>query len=104
MEKRPSSTISVQILEEEVEWTQEELCQVCKISVDQLSDFVEEGLIDPDGQSPAEWQFRGTSLQRIRFARRVMRDLGVNTAGAALALDLLEKIEKLEQRLRRLEP
>jgi chaperone modulatory protein CbpM len=104
MEKRPISTISVQILEEEVEWTQEELCQVCRISVDQLSAFVEEGLIDPDGQSPAEWHFHGTSLQRIRFARRVMRDLGVNTAGAALALDLLEKIEKLEQRLRRLEP
>lgn len=104
MGKLPHSTLSVEILEEEVEWTQNELCQACEISVDQLAQFVEEGLIDPAGECPAEWHFHGTSLHRIRFARSVSRDLGVNTAGAALALDLLEEIERLKQRLRRLEP
>jgi chaperone modulatory protein CbpM len=104
MGKLPHTTFSVEILEEEVEWTQSELCQACEISADQLADFVEEGLVDPDGQGPAEWHFHGTSLHRIRFARSVKRDLGVNTAGAALALDLLEEIEKLKQRLRRLGP
>jgi len=104
MGKLPHSTVSVEILEEEVEWTQSELCRACEISADQLAGLVEEGLIDPDGESPAEWHFHGTSLQRIRFARSVKRDLGVNTAGAALALDLLEEIERLRRRLRRLGP
>jgi chaperone modulatory protein CbpM len=34
---------------------------------------------------------------------RLQRDLGVNVAGVALALDLLEEIERMQTRLRRFE-
>lgn len=40
---------------------------------------------------------------RIARAVRLRRDLGLNYAGALLACSLLERIERLEQRLRRYE-
>jgi chaperone modulatory protein CbpM len=44
------------------------------------------------------------SLRRIRCAERLEEDLGVNSAGAALVLDLLEELERLRTRLGRIEP
>ena len=40
-------------------------------------------------------------LRRVRRAQRLQRDLGVNTPGIALALELLEEVESLRARLRR---
>ena len=104
MERRSHSSLTVEILEEDVEWTRQELCRACEISAEQLLDFVEQGLVEPAGQAPPDWRFQGSSLRRIRFATRIKRDLGVNTAGAALALDLLQEIEDLRRRLSRPEP
>ena len=36
-----------------------------------------------------------------RIASRLQRDLGVNTAGAALAIDLMEQLERLRAELGR---
>jgi chaperone modulatory protein CbpM len=55
------------------------------------------------GGEPAEWRFVGVSLHRVRITRNLQRDLGVNTPGAALALELLEELEELRTQLRRLE-
>lgn len=104
MERRSRSSLTVEILEEEVEWSQQELCRAGEITVEQLTEFVEHGLVDPAGEAPPDWRFQGGSLHRIRFATSIKRDLGVNTAGAALALDLLQEIEALRRRLSRLEP
>jgi chaperone modulatory protein CbpM len=38
----------------------------------------------------------------VRCALRLERDLGVNLAGAALALDLLDELNRLRARQRRL--
>jgi hypothetical protein len=46
MAKSPRLTLSVEILEEEVELSQHELCQACEISAEQLAKFIDEGLID----------------------------------------------------------
>jgi hypothetical protein len=40
---------------------------------------------------------------RVARAVRLRRDLGLNYAGALLALDLLDRIDELERRLRRYE-
>jgi chaperone modulatory protein CbpM len=60
--------------------------------------------VEPIGRRPESWQFRGVSLRRIRCAQRLEDDLGVNTAGVALVLDLLEELEELRTRLGRFEP
>jgi chaperone modulatory protein CbpM len=39
----------------------------------------------------------------VHGALRLKRDLGVNIAGAALAIDLLEELEELRARLQRFE-
>jgi hypothetical protein len=42
-------------------------------------------------------------LPRLQIAARLMRDLGVNASGAALAVELLEAQRELERRIRHLE-
>jgi len=65
--------------------------------------MAEEGVIEPVGRSPERWRFRGASLRRLRCAQRLQEDLGVNTAGIALVLDLMDELEQLRARLGRLE-
>jgi chaperone modulatory protein CbpM len=55
------------------------------------------------GHKPAAWRFHAVSLRRVRITRNLQQELGVNTPGAALALNLLEELEELRARLRRLE-
>ena len=64
--------------------------------------LVEEGIVEPRGRDPARWRFQGVSVRRVRCAVRLERDLGVNVAGAALALDLLDELQLLRARLQRL--
>ena len=103
MSKELLSLLSGEVLEEEVELTLVELCRACRIPAEQVFDLVEQGVIEPLGQEPARWRFQGISVRRVRLVQRLERDLGVNVAGAALALDLLEELQGLRARLRRLE-
>ncbi len=91
------------LLDEDVEMTLAQLCQACELSEAQIIELVEQGIIDPLGPEPAEWRFVSVSLRRVRITRNLQRDLGVNAPGAALALELLEEIEELRARLRRLD-
>lgn len=94
--------LSGEVLEEDVELTLGELCRACQLPAERLFELVEEGVVEPLGREPARWRFRGVSVHRVRCAMRLERDLGVNLAGAALALDLLEELDALRERLRRL--
>lgn len=100
MSERDEILITGQILEKEIELTVDELSRACSVQVQRIMELVEEGLIEPMGPEPRQWRFAGPSLQRAGTALRLERDLGVNLAGAALALDLLDEIERLRARLR----
>lgn len=93
--------VSAEVLEDDLEMTLTELCKVCGMSSEKVVELVEYGVIEPLGQQPSSWRFQAVSLRRIRRARRLEIDLGVNAAGAALALDLLEELEQLRIRLHR---
>lgn len=97
-----TNLLSGEIFEEEIELSLADLCRACRLSAERVFEFVEEGVAEPIGRDPARWRFRGVSVRRIRCARRLEQDLGVNAAGAALALDLLEELEQLRARLRRM--
>jgi len=87
------------IIDEETELSLNELCKACSSSAEWIIELVEEGALEPIGYQQTHWRFSGNNLQRARTAMRLQRDLGLNLAGIALALDLLEKIETLESRL-----
>lgn len=91
------------LLDEEIELSLNELCRACASSAEWVIELVEEGVLEPTGTQQLHWRFTGTSLQRAHTAMRLQRDLGINLAGVALALDLLEEIEILQTRLRRYE-
>jgi chaperone modulatory protein CbpM len=91
------------VIEESVELTAGELCQACAVRREWLFELVAEGVLEPSGQAPEQWRFPAASLRRVRIVRRLQRDLGLNLAGAALALQLLEENMALRARLTRLE-
>jgi chaperone modulatory protein CbpM len=80
-----------------------EICQLCRIELTTVVELADLGVVSPRGYAPEQWQFPATELSRLRTASRLMRDLGLNVSGAALAVELLEAQHHLERRLRRLE-
>jgi len=93
----------VQILDEECQLTLGDLCRACRISAEQVIALVEEGVIEPQGTGPTGWRFQAISIRRVHRVNRLTQDLGLNLAGAALAVELLEEIDHLRARLQRLE-
>lgn len=88
------------ILEELTELTLIELGRACAVHVDCIVELIDEGVILPSGRDSHQWRFSGTHLRHATVALRLQRDLGVNLAGAALALQLLDEVEILQARLR----
>lgn len=86
----------VQVLEQEVELSLDELCRCSGAEGPLVVDLVGHGLLDPAGTSPEQWRFAGDSLALTRRARRLIHDLGLNAAGAAVVIELLQRIERLQ--------
>ena len=79
-----------------------EICQLCRIEQSALLELTELGVVAVRHTFEG-WQVAASALPRLRIAARLMRDLGVNVSGAALAVELLETQHALESRLRDLE-
>ena len=94
------SVLHCQVVEEEVSMSLVELCQACGTESTLVLQLVEHGVIEPQGSAPQAWVFSGNSLQRTRTALRLLRDLELNLPGAALAVDLLDEIARLQRELR----
>lgn len=96
-------TLTGILLDDQTEFSLQELSQACATSTTWVIELVEEGVLDPIGHDQALWRFSGTSLQRARAAARLQNDLKINLAGIALALDLIDEVQTLHERLCRLE-
>ena len=88
------------IAENETRLTLRQLCDACGVHAEYIIELVDEGFIEPSGIEKSHWCFKGTNIRRVQKARRLQRDLGVNLAGIALALELMEEIDQLRSRLR----
>ena len=97
------TTLTGLLLDEHIELSLIDISQACSLSMDKIIELVEEGVLEPKGDEPSNWRFRGTSLGKARAAMRLQEDLGVNLAGVALVLDLLDELEALRSRLCRYE-
>ena len=96
--------VDAYVMEDLSELTMEDLCRACAAQADIIIELVEEGVIAgiviAQGQAPDLWRFTGLHLHRAKVALRLHRDLGVNFAGAALALQLMEEMDVLRGQIR----
>jgi chaperone modulatory protein CbpM len=76
-----------------------ELSRICSVDERHIVEFVEEGVLNVI-EVRREWQFTGAALRRARLAVRLQRDLELNLAGVALAVELIEEIEQLRRQLK----
>lgn len=81
-----------------------DICISSGLSVMQLTDYIEEGLIDVTGSDVEQWRFSETHLILIKKVSRLEQDLRLNSAGAVLALELMREIERLRKKLNYLDP
>jgi chaperone modulatory protein CbpM len=87
--------------EEPVELTV--LARMAGVRIVHVRRYVEFGLLEPEEPRPAAPvpRFDPASAARVARAERLRRDLNLNYAGAALVVELLERIGELEARLPR---
>jgi chaperone modulatory protein CbpM len=95
-----SDPISAVPLDESVELSLTEVCTACRVSEELVVEIVAEGIVEPVGTNRAHWRFSGLAVARIQRVIRLQHEFDVNLPGAALALELLEEVERL-RRLRR---
>lgn len=91
------------ILEEQTELTLAEVCHACAVRAEYIIELVEEGVLIPVGNEPVSWRFTGIHMHLASVSLRLQRDLGINLAGVALALQLLDEVEALRARINVLE-
>lgn len=95
--------MSGETLSEETRLELTDFCERCGLPEAVIRTYVEEGVLEAQGGDVSRWRFSEVSLVRVQKARRLERDLRLNPAGAALALELMDQIEQLRARLARLE-
>ena len=102
MVKQTTDILSGYILEDETRLTLRQLCDACAVRAEYIIELVDEGFIEPSGVERSHWCFNGISVRRVQRAKRLQHDLGVNLAGVALAIDLIDEIEFLRAQLDRM--
>lgn len=99
MDANDQSLVHTGTVIEEDYLTLAQLCQACGTHAEWIISLVEESILEPHGETVSAWHFSGVSLIRARSALRLQRDLGLNLAGIALVLDLLEELDYLRIQL-----
>jgi len=102
MVKQTTDILSGRILENETRLTLSQLCNACAVHAEYIIELVDEGFIEPSSMGNAHWCFSGITIKRVQKAKRLQRDLGINLAGVALAIELMDEIEHLRATLRRM--
>jgi chaperone modulatory protein CbpM len=98
MSPSDDQTLSGTIFDESAVLSIKELSRMCAVDERHIVEFVEEGVLSVVNIS-SEWHFTGDALRRARLAVRLERDLELNLAGVALAVELIEEIARLRRQL-----
>lgn len=77
-------------------WTRTEVLEVVDIGPDELEVLEREQIV----QSEPDGTYTETQVYRLRVCRTLQRDLGVNTPGIEVALNLLERIHAERRQFR----
>ncbi len=89
------------LIEEDKPLSLNQLSERCMISKIELQELVYEGIIEPLEVQEKSWSFSSETLWRVKKVQRLRRDLDLNIPGAALTMQLLDRIEELENMIKR---
>ena len=92
--------LSGAIFEESALLTVKDLSRMCAVDERHIVEYVEEGVLHVVEINTTEWHFNGAALRRARLALRLERDLELNLAGVALAVELIEELGHLRRELK----
>jgi hypothetical protein len=101
MDGSASTLVKVSVVGEatagEIRLSAEALAAAAGVTPAGLARLVRLGLVEP--LAPGSGEFGAREAARLRRMLRLRADLGVNLAGAAVIVDLLERLERLEAEL-----
>jgi chaperone modulatory protein CbpM len=87
-----------ELLDERLSLTLREVCHACGVHAEYVVELVAEGVLQPaPGIDVRAWRFDGIAVTRIQRALRLQNDLGLNRPGVALALELLDELDRLRR-------
>lgn len=97
-----AAVLRAQVLDDD-DWLRlDEICGRLQVEQQWIVEMVELGALDPSGGlEPSAWVFPRRQLPRVLAMTRLVTDLGVNLAGAAIIVDLVEERRRLLAQLRR---
>ncbi len=87
------------LIEETTTISFNEVCRKYNIPKELLIDMIEQGLFPTQTTQVEQVALDQKALRRLESAFRLHRDLGINLPGVALALELLEEMEKMRSEL-----
>ena len=82
----------------------EHLAEASGLSIGEIEDLVEHGVIVPVSELTMPYAFRLRDVVTVRTARRVRDDFQLDRNGLSLSLRLLQRIANLESELKALRP
>ncbi len=80
----------------------EELCIETELPSTTIIEIVEQGIIDPLGDTPKNWRFTTQMIMVTKRACRIHQDLDIDWSGIALAISLIDELEQLRTENQRL--
>lgn len=97
------AVLRAQVLDDDDDWLRlDEICGRLRVEQQWIVEMVELGALDPrGGLDPSAWVFPRRQLPRVLAMTRLVTDLGVNLAGAAIIVELVEERRRLLAQLRR---
>ncbi len=93
--------LSAVFIDTEQTVTLADLSRGCALPAERIFDMIDYGIIEPLQQQStgSRWIFSAECVPRLQTVLRLQRDLDVNLAGAALALELLDEVKALRQQV-----
>ncbi len=80
----------------------EQFLEMTRVSPTMLSEFVETEWLCAEKTAQGEYLFESRDIPRIRKAARLCKDLDLTVAGVTIIVDLLNRVEMLENEVREL--
>ncbi|HAD31699.1 MULTISPECIES: chaperone modulator CbpM [unclassified Methylophaga] len=78
-----------------------QICNRCGLPQKKLTEMLDYGVITPSAMTILDHEalYETDCVRKVHIAMRLCRDLELNMAGAALAIELLDEINSLRERL-----